>query len=298
MILEKMMEIDAFTELEKHLIAFIQANGNVVVNLSIDDLAAKSHVSQASIIRFCKKVGVKGYSEFKIQLAKELTDFVVGSMNISVDIPIAPGANITDIIDTFSALSRQAIENTRNSLDMIELSKAANLIAFSDVVHIYGRGESLILAEDFQYKLMRISKHCHLEALNGFAENLNRKPADHAKVRECALVISQYCNSAQIHYIIDELNLAHIPFILLTAAKKIWPYDKYAKVLLRIDCDESRNKMGCFASRTSFLYVLDCMYGIIFSKNYEANKEHLIRCAQQKAEHNYYYTLLGEKTLD
>ena len=295
MILEKLLDSDKFTSSEKHLIDFIQDNGNIVVNLSIDDLAAKSNVSQATIIRFCKKVGAKGYTEFKIQLAKELTDFAVGKMNISVDIPIAPNSNPVDIVDTFSALSHHSIENTRNNLDMVKLTNAANLIAYSDVVHIYGRGESLILAEDFHYKLMRIGKHCHLEVLNGFAENLNRKPADRSKMKECALIISQYCNSAQVHYIIDELNLAQIPFILLTAAKNIWPYDKYAKVTLRIDCDESRTKMGCFASRTSFLYVLDCMYGIIFSKNYEENKEHLINCAKQKAEHDYYYSLFPEE---
>ena len=293
MIAEQLLDTKRFTASELHLIDFINQHPHIIVKLSIDDLAAKSNVSQSSIIRFCKKLGVKGYTEFRIQLAKELSDFILADEAISVDIPIARGASTNNIADTFFALSRQALEKTRNNLDLIALSKAAGMIELADIVHIYGRGESLILAEDFQYKLMRIGKHCHLEPLNGFNENLNRIPAN-MKIRECALVISQYCNSTQIHYIIDELNLAHIPFILLTAARNIWPYDKYASVVLRIDCDESRNKMGCFSSRTSFLYLLDCLYGIIFSKNYEKNRENLIRCARQKAEHNYYYTFLND----
>ena len=293
MILEQLLDNERFTSSELQLIDFIQKYPTVVVNLPIDELSAKSYVSQASIIRFCKKVGAKGYSDFKIRLAKEMSDFALADQKISVDIPIPENASVKEITEVFYSLSRQALESTRNYMDPIALSTAANMIAACDILHIYGRGESLILAEDFQYKLMRIGKHCHLEPLNGFNENLNRSAPD-KRIRECALVISQYCNSTQIHYIIDELNAAHIPFILLTAAKNIWPYDKYASVVLRIDCDESRNKMGCFSSRTSFLYVLDCLYGIVFAKDYEKNRSNLLRCAKQKASHNYFYTYLEE----
>ena len=293
MLMEQFLEIQRFTGSEQHLIEFINKYPNVVIKLPIDELSAKSHVSQASIIRFCKKLGVKGYSDFKIQLAKELTDFAIGTESVSLDIPIRENATPDNIADTFYALSRQALDNTKNSMDLAGMTKAANMIANYDIVHLYGRGESLILAEDFQYKLMRIGKQCRLEPLNGFTENLNRVPSN-GRFRECAMVISQYCNSTQIHYIIDELNLAHIPFILLTAAKNVWPYDKYADIVLRIDCDESRNKMGCFSSRTSFLYILDCLYAMVFEKNYRQNYNNLIRCARQKATHNYYYTYLDQ----
>ena len=293
MILNQFLETDRFTSSELQLISFIQDHPHIVVNLSIDSLSAESYVSTASIIRFCKKLGMKGYGDFKIQLAKELSEFVLKSSEISMDIPINADQSASEICDTFYSLNRQALKTTRNQLDLNMLKRASAMIARSDIVHIYGRGESLILAEDFQYKLMRIGKHCHLEPLNGFNENLNRNPAG-SKIRECALVISQYCNSTQIHYIIDELNLAHIPFILLTAARNIWPYDKYASIVLRIDCNESRNKMGCFSSRTSFLLMLDCIYGLVFAQNYEENKNNLLRCAQQKATHNYYYTYLND----
>ena len=88
-------------------------------------------------------------------------------------------------------------------------------------------------------------------------------------------MVSQYCNSPQVHYIIDELMSANIPFVLVTAAEKAWPYDKFAQVTLRISCTESRYKMGSFASRNAFLYLLDCLYGTMFSLNYEQNKQNL-----------------------
>ena len=218
--------------------------------------------------------------------------FAKDNQEISVDIPIEPDSNSQTVAKTFYNLSLRALESTLNSLDHVALQKAARLLAYSDIVHIYGRGESLIIAEDFHYKLIRIGMNSVLETQNGFQEA--RSHVQNPHIRESALVISQYCNSPQVHYIIDELMSANIPFVLVTAAEKAWPYDKFAQVTLRISCTESRYKMGSFASRTAFLYLLDCLYGTMFSLNYEQNKENLSAFAQRKVERGYYYTYLPD----
>lgn len=156
MIIERLSDETRFTATEKKVIEFIQEHPRVVTNLSLDDLAAACFTSQASIIRLCKKLGTKGFAEFKVQLASELSLFAQDNREISVDIPIEPDSNSQEIAKTFYNLSRRAIESTRNSLDHIALQKAARLLAYSDLIHVYGRGESLIIAEDFHYKLIRI----------------------------------------------------------------------------------------------------------------------------------------------
>ena len=103
-----------------------------------------------------------------------------------------------DLLQSFE----RAIESTRNSLDHIALQKAARLLAYSDLIHVYGRGESLIIAEDFHYKLIRIGMNSVLETQNGFQEA--RSHVQNPHIRESALVVSQYCNSPQVHYIIDD----------------------------------------------------------------------------------------------
>lgn len=144
------------------------------------------------------------------------------------------------------------------------------MLAKADLAYIYGRGESLILAEDFHYKLIRIGVNSSLESQNGFQEAKCLIPNNN--INQIALVISHYCNSRQVHYVIDELMSSKIPFILITAADNPWPYDKLAAVTLRISCSESRFKLGSFASRVAMLYLLDCLYGQIFSLNYEKTK--------------------------
>lgn len=292
MILEKLTS-DRFTASEKQVIDFIRQHPRVVINLSLEELAAATYVSQASIIRLSKKLGTKGFADFKVQLAAELSAFSQDRKEIPVDIPIPPDCGTQDIARVFYNLSRQALDTTLNLLDMESLRKAADLLTSADLIHLYGRGESLIVAEDFHYKLLRIGMHSHLENLNGFQEAQGR--GANPRIRECALVVSQYCNSSQVHYIVDELRSAGIPFVLLTAAENPWPYHKHAAVTLRISCKESRYKMGSFASRTAMLFLLDCLYGEIFSRQYEKNKKNLAEFSGRKMERDYYYTLLPEK---
>ena len=293
MIFEKLTGGMKFTAAEQQVLDFVQNYPRVVINLSLEELAAESYVSQASIIRLCKKLGARGFADFKVQLAAELSAFAEDGREVPVDIPIPPGCATPDIARTFYNLSRQALDATLNGLDVIALQKAATLLAYADLIHLYGRGESLLVAEDFHYKLLRIGLNAQLESLNGFQEARSHVP--NPKLKERALVVSQYCDSPQVHYVIDELMSAGIPFVLLTATENAWPYDKYAAVTLRIHCRESRRKMGSFASRTAMQFILDCLYGEIFSRHYERNKKNLEVFSQRKNERDYYYTFLPER---
>lgn len=287
MIIEQLFGKRKLTDSEKQIVHFIEDNPRIVINLSLEELSDKCYVSQASIIRLCKKLGTKGFADFKIKLASELSSFILNNQEIHVDVPISPGSDGRDVAETFFNLSNQALQKAYNNLDYNALRRAALLLGRADLIHIYGRGESLILAEDFHYKLLRIGKQSTLEPLNGFQEA--KCLHTNSKLNQVALLISHYCNSRQVHYIVDELMSSKISFILVTAAENAWPYDNFASAVLRISCSESRYKMGSFVSRTAFLYVLDCLYGQIFSLDYEKNKNNLTLFSQRKIERSYFY---------
>jgi DNA-binding MurR/RpiR family transcriptional regulator len=66
-----------------------------------------------------------------------------------------------------------------------------------------------------------------------------------------------------------------------------------AYAVLQVHSSESRFKMGSFSSRTSMLYVLDCLYGILFSLDYDKNMDNLVKFARRKVERSYFYSGLG-----
>lgn len=289
MVIQQLFGNVKLTSTEKQIADFIEANPRVVINLSLDELSEQCFVSQASIIRLCKKLGTKGFAEFKIKLASELSTFVLSDQAVHVDLPIGEHADGPEIAETFFNLTTQTLKTTFDHLDYQALQNAARLLAKADIVHVYGRGESQILAEDFHYKLIRIGMHSTMEPQNGFEEAKCLQSS--ARISQAALVISHYCNSRHVHYVVDELMSSKVPFVLLTAAENAFPYDTLAEVTLRVTSAESRFKMGAFISRTAMTFVLDCLYGQIFSLQYERNKNNLNRFSQRKVERSYFYNL-------
>ena len=61
---------DSFFDSEKKIAKYIINNYDKVVEMTVGQLASASGSSEASVSRFCKKIGVKGFHHLKISLAK------------------------------------------------------------------------------------------------------------------------------------------------------------------------------------------------------------------------------------
>ncbi len=275
------------TKVEQQVCKFIQNYPRHVINLSLEELSKQCFVSQATIIRLCKKMHCKGFADFKIKLASELSSVSSVEQPILQDFPLDENASTDDVMKTFYNLAQQALKSSFASLDPKNVIAAAQLLAGADKIQLYGRGASLLAAEDFHYKLLRLGYNSSLESLNGFQEVINTRQSK--KLSTVAIVISQYCNSQQVHYVIDELANSRIPFIIITANNDIFPYDKFASMVFHLQSSESRQKIGSFASRTAMHYLLDCIYGQLFLLDYAQNMKNLMDYAHRKAECKYYY---------
>ena len=57
---------------EKRVAQVILSDPREAVHYSITQLAEKAEVSDATVVKFCKRLGYKGYQEFKIMLAQDV----------------------------------------------------------------------------------------------------------------------------------------------------------------------------------------------------------------------------------
>ena len=63
----------SLTKTEKVVADYIAANPDRVVFMSVDELSAASGAVKSAIIRCCKSLGFRGYSDLKIALASDLS---------------------------------------------------------------------------------------------------------------------------------------------------------------------------------------------------------------------------------
>ncbi|MGE6204661.1 MurR/RpiR family transcriptional regulator [Guptibacillus hwajinpoensis] len=121
--------IASFNELETSLYNYISQNSEKVAYMRIRELADETHVSTATILRFCKKVDCEGFSEFKVKLKMHVKD------------------NKKTVINPPEHSVAEFFERTLNGDLEEKMKKAAKLIAETDNVIFIGIGSSGILAE-------------------------------------------------------------------------------------------------------------------------------------------------------
>ncbi|MCH4284914.1 MULTISPECIES: MurR/RpiR family transcriptional regulator [Bacillota] len=270
LIMEQLRDIEKFSDLEQRVADEILKDPKATLNLTIEDLAKKAYTSTATIVRLCKKLGMSGYGEFKIKLATEINTFVLQTERIMQEMPIRKEETPQDILQIMVNLHYQALTDAFHSMDIEAMNKAVDLLENADIITLYGREESLLIAEDLHLKFKRIGMPCVLEAMHGFQNpTLYRKDQ-----KQVALIFSRYADSPDFKQLFQMLRLHEIPMIVVTANKES-VLAKMSEALILFDNDESILKMGSFGSRTSMLYVSDCIYMMLFSRHFEDNKERL-----------------------
>ncbi|KAB8137848.1 MurR/RpiR family transcriptional regulator [Gracilibacillus oryzae] len=122
--------IASFNELETALYNYISQNKEKAAYMRIRELADETHVSTATILRFCRKIGCEGFSEFKIKLKMSLAE------------------DKKTVIKSTQQSITEFFERTLNNGDLeSNMEEAASAVTEAENVVFIGSGSSGILAE-------------------------------------------------------------------------------------------------------------------------------------------------------
>lgn len=140
---EKMeLKKETFTKKEMIIYDLLHKNLEVIFRSSATDLSKNYHVSQATITRFCQKIGYDGFNEFKFDVFRLEKSHVTASQNnpSSIDLYI----NLFQII--------------QQSLDHEKLTLLAKEMIQSQTIIISGFHKSALPAKMLQYNLFKLNK--------------------------------------------------------------------------------------------------------------------------------------------
>lgn len=116
---------------------FILKDPEVAVRASMAELADLTGSGDASIVRFCRRLGFEGFPAFKIALASDIA-YRSGSEPRGTDI----GTRIADAV-------RATVDDTQEA----DLQEVARRLLAARHVDIFGSGVSGMVAELFAYRL-------------------------------------------------------------------------------------------------------------------------------------------------
>ena len=122
-LLKAMHETERFSSTEQNIVDYILAHPAEIADLTTRELAEKTFTSPAAVFRLCQKLGLKGYNEFKLKFISEVNRVAEGGRSI-IHRPITEKDSTEDIVRKIAAIEVEAIEETKNELDMATLDPA------------------------------------------------------------------------------------------------------------------------------------------------------------------------------
>lgn len=270
---ERIHRAHALTPTEEQLAQSILALGERLQGYTVKELAHLTSTSVASINRLCKKLGLSGYKELKIEAIREQPLQPETGPVIDVNFPFAPGDSRHTIIANMSSLYATTITETARLIDTAQLDQAARFIDQADSVEVYTGSHNTYPSQMFTERLLSAGKHAVCPV--GFEQHARLAMASTRS--HCAILVTYSGLGQNYQQVARLLKENETPTILIGSrrARRMLPdLDAY---LLVSDRENLQNRITQFASHIAVQFVFDTLYCCVFARDYGRNMAFLQR---------------------
>ncbi|MFM2351229.1 MAG: hypothetical protein RIR04_2195 [Pseudomonadota bacterium] len=145
------MKLPSLTPLEGKVAAEILARKDIDEATPLREIALKSAVSEAMVVKVAKKLGFEGFRDFR----QGLIDYY-RSDTAGLHAEIGEADTAGEIVQKVFRTAMQALEETFAILDLQAFDRAADYLARAKQRDFYGLGGSAQIARDVSHKFLRI----------------------------------------------------------------------------------------------------------------------------------------------
>lgn len=146
--------LEHMSVIERKLADFILDNAHLLRDYSSQQLADAVGISQSSVVKFCQKLGYKGYPDLKLAVSEA----IITASTLQRDTHEPEPNKLVTLVEQ---LQFSLQHHFRALLDINAektLLDVADLLSQADKVLIAGFGQSGIVAHDMQYRLLQLGK--------------------------------------------------------------------------------------------------------------------------------------------
>jgi DNA-binding MurR/RpiR family transcriptional regulator len=232
---------------------------------SITSVARQCQTSETTVLRFCRAIGLAGYPELRIALARAAQHEEAGhEAGAPINGDISAGDTLSDVVAKITHADARAIEETAAALDLAALKAAVDAVCAARRVDIYGTGASALVGHDLQHKLHRIG----LTAFIWAEAHLALTSAALMTGDDVAIAISHTGTTLDT---IDPLRVARqrgATTIAVTNFERS-AITAVSDVVLLTAARETTFRSGAMSSRIAQLALVDCMFAAVAQRFYD-----------------------------
>ena len=255
-----------FTTAERKVADYILSQREQVQFMSITQLADESGTADATVSRFCRSLGLKGFNALKIELAR-----LEGVASDRTEYPLD---SLEGRSKHAADLAIHAIHQTLDLIDPEIVLRAVEMIEQAPRVMCIGSGGSMISATECEHLFSTVTGKFF--AVTGS----HRQMSALATMSPEDIVILFSYSGATINGIdvLEQAKQFGIQTILVTRFSKS-PAAKLADVVLQCGSDEGPYQFGSVAAKVAQLIVMDVLFREYCTRNQASCEENVERIA-------------------
>ncbi|MCM3718391.1 MurR/RpiR family transcriptional regulator [Fictibacillus phosphorivorans] len=257
----------SFSEKEKQIADYVLNDPKKMVHKSINQVADDLAVADATVFRFCKRLGYKGYQAMRIALA---ADIVTPIKDIHEQI-LESDAEI-DIAAKVVKSNIRTLEETLNIMNSETLERAVSVLSAARKIDFYGNGGSGVIAMDAHHKFIRTGK-----TSSAYSDtHMQLMSASQLTDQDAAVFIS---HSGTNKDLLDVLSVAKdngAKCIAITNYAKT-PLSKQADLVFFTVSEETAYRSEALSSRIAQLTIVDLLFVNFMMKNKDSLQDSIQR---------------------
>lgn len=253
------------SEKEKKIADYIMANPELIIHSTINELAEDLNVADATVFRFCKRIGFKGFQAMKIALASEIIKPIQ-----QIHEEISEEDNEKTVAEKVFKSNIRALENTFEILNGSAVKTAVELLMQAKRVEFFGTGGSSVVALDAYHKFVRTG----IKAFAFIDSHFQLMSASQLSKKDVAVVISHSGSNKDTIHILKTAKNNGAKTIGITGYPKSF-IGQNVDVALFTSSEETEYRSEALSSRIGQLSLIDALYVNIMIQNKEKARRSL-----------------------
>ena len=208
---------DSFFEAEKKIADYIMEHKEQAVDMTVGELAKASGTSDATVSRFCRRCGFKGFQNLKLTLAREILEEEHQSQEVTNDID---RTDLEQSLKNILANKIAELTETIKMMDIKNLEVILDKLEHARMVQLAAVGNTIPVALDGAFKLNQLG----IPAVAGDIWEAQAAYAFNLGPEDVVLIISNSGSSKRLETLITnnrESPLAQIcDYKIITATRE------------------------------------------------------------------------------
>ncbi|WP_156607400.1 MurR/RpiR family transcriptional regulator [Dietzia sp. DQ12-45-1b] len=267
--------IPALTRTAQAVANTILADPPAVIHMTVTDVAEASDTSLASVVRFCKEMGYKGFADLKINLASQALP-AQHALHEDVNAADSPNTVLQKIVRS----TADAVNTATSTVDASSFAEAVEILASTRRLLIAGVGTSWPIVQDAGYRF-RTAGLLTESPIDSHGQHVS---ASLLTSEDTCLAISHTGQTRETIMTLTAAKEAGARTITLTSFYRS-PITTLADINLIAGSKETNYRIEAMSSRIVHTTVLDALFVALSLRNPDASNEAQARTSKAVASH-------------